>query len=315
MQREKGHSEMKKVYITGLAGLLGSNLAFLLKDSYEVYGADIVDVKMPGIHTAHYDILEEDKVREELVVTQPDIVIHTVAAVNVDLCEANPEFATRLNASSTQILTNICRELGIKLIYISTDAVFDPSENRLNTEKDQTNPKNEYGRTKLLGEQFALKVKENLVLRTNIYGCNIQNKLSFGEWIRTSLLEDQTLNMFSDIYFSPILVNDLAVLIDLCIKKKLCGLYHACGTGSVNKYEFGTYLKKEFQIETGTINKSASDNVTFQAPRSQYMGMSNEKIKQALNVSIRTPYESIQYFRQLFEQSYDQKLKEFGGMV
>ncbi|MDD5936751.1 MAG: SDR family oxidoreductase [Clostridiales bacterium] len=306
---------MKKIYITGLAGMLGSNLAFLLRDEYLVYGVDLIKVKMPEVEAYVYDILDEDNVREQLLRIKPDVLIHTVAAVNVDLCEKQKDFAKQLNERSTDIVAKVCHEIGTKVIYISTDAVFDPVHPRLSQESDEVNPKNEYAKTKLAGEKYVLQYPENLVLRTNIYGFNVQNKNSFGEWVLSSLLKGETLKMFDDIYFSPILVNDLAMVIKQCIQNDLCGLYHACGTGAVNKYEFGIMLKEEFQITTGAIVRTSSDTFSFQAPRSKYMGMSNEKLKNALGIKIRTPKESIAYFKELYDCNYQKVLKEFGGIT
>lgn len=309
-----GEDKMKKIYITGLAGMLGCNLAFLLREYYHVYGVDIVEVNMPGIESSVYDLLDEKLVREQLMIIRPDVVIHTVACVNVDLCEEQKEFAKKLNATTTKVMAEVCNEVGAKLIYISTDAVFDPINNQLSKESDEVNPKNEYARTKLMGEKYALEYSDNLVLRTNIYGFNIQRKNSFGEWILSSLLNGETLTMFDDIYFSPILVNELALVIHQCINKELCGLYHACGTGVVNKYEFAMTLKDEFKLTEGTIIRSTSDSYAFKAPRSKFMGMSNEKLRDELKLNIRTPRESIAYFRELYERNYHEDLKRFGGI-
>lgn len=305
---------MKKIYITGLAGMLGSNIAFLYKDKYQVAGVDLVKTAMPGVDSDAYDILDEALVREKLSIARPDVVIHTVAAVNVDLCEMNPELAKRLNTETTKILAKICEELSIKLIYISTDAVFGPKENHLSTEEDETRPQNEYARTKLAGEAYVLANQNNLVLRTNIYGYNVQDKKSFGEWIVESLEKDETLTMFEDIYFSPILVNDLAEVIALCIENEVCGLYHACSTGAVNKFDFGRMIKEEFDLASGTIVRSNSDEFDFKADRSKYMGMSNDKLSTLLGHHMRTPKESIAYFKELQDMDYPKKLKEFGGI-
>lgn len=305
---------MKKIYITGIAGMLGSNMAYCLKDDYKIYGCDKIAVHMPGIATSTCDVLEEAQIKEELKRIAPQALVHTVAVVNVDLCEKDPVLARRMNTESTEILQRICQELHIKMIYISTDAVFAPDDNTLSSEEDPKNPLNEYARTKLEGEVKALVNPGNLVLRTNIYGYNIQDKKSFGEWVLSALQKGQTLTMFEDIYFSPILVNDLAMLISECVKENLCGLYHACGTGAVSKYEFGRTLQEEFDLTVGRIVKSDSSQFPFVAQRSKHMGMSNNKLSERLNLTIRTPLESIKAFRELYTQGYPKKLKEFGGI-
>lgn len=287
---------MKKIYITGIAGMLGYGIYNTLKDRAEIFGIDIVNIEVPSLSYPKISLYETDAVEQNILQIQPDVLIHTAAWINVEECEENPAEAARLNTQVTAQLADICHKHHIKMVYISTDAVFDGNDSRLYSEDDITNPPNVYGRTKLDGETAVLQYPENLVLRTNIYGLNIQKKQSFGEWIFHALKEDQTLHLFTDIYFSPILVNELAELIYLSCQKELCGLYHACGTGCINKYDFGMKLKEIFQLETGTIISATSDTAHFKARRSKHMGMSNERLRSALQVNISTPEESIKKF-------------------
>ncbi len=291
---------MKKVYITGIAGLLGNNIATELLDKYEIFGADIIKTDIPGVTYDVFDLCDEKELEYNISRCKPDILIHTVAAVNVDKCETDIDYAETLNAKLTQKVSSICEKLGIKLIYISTDAVFDGTKEGLYKEGDVVNPINVYGRTKYEGEVFASQIKNSLILRTNIYGLNIQNKKSFGEWVVDALENDMEINMFEDIYFSPILVNELARVIGCCIQQDLSGLYHACGTGSISKYQFGLEVKKIFGIKTGKIKKSKSEIMNFVAPRAKNMGMSNESLCSKLNIRIHTPEESIEEFYHMY---------------
>lgn len=306
-------NKMKRIYITGIAGLLGSNVAYELSEKYIIYGGDLTAVNIPGVETQVYDMLDYEKLHNNILNTKPDVVIHTAAAVNVDGCEEQPEFAEKLNADLTREIAELCLKNHINMIYISTDAVFDGTATGLYDETDAANPINVYGKTKLMGETYVLD-GNNLVLRTNIYGYNMQNKNSFGEWILHSLTNDKTLEMFDDIKFSPILVNELANIIDLAIQKDIEGLYHACGTGSISKYDFGCQLKEIFALSTGSIIRSKSIDYIFKAKRSPNMAMSNEKIKKTLGISIRTPIESISYFKELYDKGYPEKLKDFRGV-
>ena len=290
---------MKKIYITGIAGLLGNTIAQELKSKYQICGADAVKVNMEAVSYDCIDLTNYELLEKSIVSSHPDVVVHTVAVVNGDLCETDKELAKKINVNLTKKIREICTENDIKMIYISTDSVFDGNDDSLYTEDDEVNPPNNYAQTKLNGEIETLINENNLVLRTNIYGINLQNKYSFGEWILYSLLADKEINMFDDIYFSPILTNDLADIIDRCIEKNLKGLFHACGTGVISKYDFGMYLKKKFGISTGTINKTNSSIMNFKAKRPKNMGMSNEKIKRELGITIRNAYESLDYFYEL----------------
>jgi len=303
---------MKKLYITGMAGMLGINLAYCLKDRYQIIGADRVALKaMAGVTVQQYDLTDLALLEHHLAAASPDILIHTAAAVNVDVCEDDPQFARRINADLTHNLAVVCDRLGIRMIYISTDAVFDGESNKLYRETDLTAPVNVYGQTKLEGEH-AVAAHGGLILRTNIYGYNCQDKRSFGEMILYGLQSGETLRMFDDIRFSPILVTDLAEIIHLCIVSDLTGLYHACGTGSISKYDFGCAFKDIFGLQSGSIVRSQSSQHNFRARRSHNMGMDNTKLRTALGIDIPSLLESIQRFRQQYDGKYPQLLKQFG---
>lgn len=293
-----------KIYITGIAGLLGNNIVKQLHDKCDIVGVDLFDIEIPNMLYQKFSLYETDRLRKHLEDEKPDVLIHTAAAINVDECEENPDWAYKLNEETTGVIADLCNLLGIKMVYISSDAVFDGSEERLYQEKDNVNPLNVYAKSKLRGETKVLKYKRNLVCRTNIYGLNIQPKKSFGEWVVTSLMENRTLNMFDDIDFSPILVTDLADIIYLALCNNLEGLYHICSTGCVNKYDFGMMFKNIFGIETGTIVRSQSNIMHFKAKRSKHMGMSNERIRNELGISIRTPMESVIEFKRQWDEKY-----------
>lgn len=291
-----------KLYVTGIAGLLGNNIVKKLVNRCEITGIDILDLQIPNITYEHFSLYETEKLRNHIKSVKPDVVIHTAAAVNVDECEENPDWAYELNEETTKKIAEICDSLGIKMVYISSDAVFDGEKEELYKETDKVNPLNVYAKTKLGGEKWVLQYPDNIVFRTNIYGQNIQNKKSFGEWIVSSLEEGKTINMFEDIDFSPILVSDLAEIIYKSLEKNLSGLYHVCATGCISKYEFGIKLKEIFGIDSGAINKTQSETMHFKAKRSKHMGMSNEKITKELGIKIRTPEESIYEFKRLYDE-------------
>lgn len=298
-----------RIYITGVAGMLGANIAYELRNKHEVYGADLFDVAIPKVQTEVLDLCNYNQLFKSIKSQKPQVVIHTVAAVNVDQCEIDVEYAHKLNCELTSMVLEICRKERIHLIYISTDAVFDGENQKLYDEKDEVNPINVYGRTKYEGEQIVANYNLCTIIRTNIYGFNLQDKKSFGEWILYSLLNSVDISMFTDITFSPILVNELANIIDLIINKKIYGLYHVCGTGTISKYDFGVKLKETFNIKTGSIQPSLSTSFDFTAKRSKNMALSNHKICKKLSVNISTPYESIQKFKELYDNGFSKLLK------
>ena len=305
MDKNSVISSNYKIYVTGIIGMLGYGIFKRLKEKAEITGVDLWDIDVPGLSYKKISLYDIEEIEKDIAETKPNILIHTAALVNVDECEDNPEDAKKLNTEVTRRLADICNRYEIKMVYVSTDAVFDGNDPKLYTEEDNAVPINVYGLTKLEGETAVLQYPRNLVFRTNIYGINIQEKQSFGEWIYFSLKENKTLNMFTDIDFSPIEVSELAEIIYLACQKDLHGLYHACGTGSITKYEFAIKLKEVFKIESGIIQKTISDNAQLKANRSKHMGMSNKKLCRDLQIHISTPEESIKRFYLLWREEKD----------
>ena len=241
-------------------------------------------------------------------------MFHQHINVNVDGCEKDSELARRMNAEVPQRIVNISEKTGATVIQISTDAVYKDTNDNLHKEESEVSPVNIYGQTKLNGEKPVLKYKKGIVLRTNIYGFNIQDKCSFGEWILSAMQKNEMLRMVEDVRFSPILVNDVADVIDKIIEKEIFGLFNVCATGSISKYDFGVYFSNVFGFVNARIEKIKSDDLKLIAPRSKNMGMNNERIGNELGMSIRTPYESIEYFKTLYDANYHKELKSFGGI-
>jgi dTDP-4-dehydrorhamnose reductase len=299
---------MESVFITGIAGMLGSNIAYLLRDRFKVSGIDLNEVSIGGVANYTGSIFDTAALEKYLEENRTDVFIHCAALVNLDECEADPVYAEKLNFEVTRDLSELCRRKGIRFIFISTDALFDGEKQGLYTEEDTPRPKSVYGKTKLMAEESVLKAPDNLVIRTNIYGFNYREKYSFGEWIMASLLSGIELNMFYDILFSPILVNELAEIICQCIKQDVYGLYHISGTGAVSKYEIALVFREAFGRE-GSINGVSADSFDFKAPRAKNMGLDNKKIRERLNIEISTPKESVYKFKELYDMNYQFALK------
>lgn len=298
-----------RVYITGIAGLLGANLAFLLRDDFDIGGVDIYPVVFRGVQSDVYDLLSTSSLERRLIELRPKVVIHCAALVDVDHCERHPDEALRLNTGLTDTLSELCARLGSKLIFISTDAVFDGQKEGPYTEDDSPSPLNVYGRSKLLAEHTALRHEGNVVLRTNIYGWNYRAKQSFGEWIYNSLAKGDALRMFADVVFSPILVNELATAVVGVVTRNLRGLFHAGGTGQISKYEFGVRLKRVFDLKSGEIVKASVDDFGFAAKRAKNMSLDSSRLARELGFRSSTPAESITKFRYLLDSGYVSRLR------
>lgn len=299
-----------KILVTGASGLLGANISYLLSKKHNIIATDRNKINIPSVKLEIFDLKNIKKIENILKIHQPDVLIHCAASTNVDWCETNHKEANFINKEITETISDITSNINIKMVYISTDAVFDGTKTGLYNESAQPNPLNVYASTKLAGERTVLKNPNNLVIRTNFYGFNIRNKQSFSEWILYSLLENKTLNMFDDVYFSPLLVNDLIEIIEKLINHNAQGLYHVSSNNSISKYKFGIELKKVLNITKGKINKISVDEATLIAKRSKNMGLDGSKVAKTLKINLPNVLTGIKHFKNLYDNNYHTIIKK-----
>lgn len=299
---------MKNVLVTGVSGMLGSNIAYLLRDKYNIIGIDTNHFSMMGVKFFNSSAIDVEKVTEIMEKCEVDAVVHCAALVNVDACEENPGYANAVNFSMAKNLNYLCKVYHAQFIFISTDAVYSGNKEGLNTEMDEPAPVSVYGQTKLKAENAVLQNENALVLRTNMYGFNYRDKTSFGEWVVQELRKEKTLNMFYDVQFSPLLVNELVDIIGLCIERKLSGLYNVGCRTPISKYDLGCMLQNEFGLP-GTIRKASMHDFNFTAPRTENMGLDCTKLQHELGITLPSPIDDVRKFKQLFDEGYSKHLK------
>ena len=166
----------------------------------------------------------------------PDIIIHPAGITNVDKCELNKPLAKKTNIKATKNLTDLCKKLNIKLIYFSTDFIFNGKKGDYK-ETDKPDPINYYGYTKLKAENIVKTLKNHLILRVAIlYGHNGNNsERSFTNWLYNQLKKDKKIKIVDDQIGTPTLIDDIAKAIPKLINKT--GTYHLAGSQKLSRYE------------------------------------------------------------------------------
>jgi len=257
--------DQKRVLITGVSGLLGNNLARYFKDKYEIVGLYCAHpVSIAGIQTKKCDLTDSDSIGRIIGQLEPSIIIHCASLTNVDQCESDPATANEINVLATRRMAKCVSDDDVRLVYISTDSVYDGVEGDF-SEDVSANPLNEYGRSKYEGELEVLKRKESVVLRTNIFGWNIQEKKSLGEWILHELRSGRMIRGFTDACFSSIYTFELARIIDVAIQNQLTGIYNCGSIDSCSKYEFAQRIVERFDLSKGLIVRTSVDDFPFKA--------------------------------------------------
>jgi len=242
---------MKRILVTGASGLLGSKVVKLAEHSLEVIPTHNTRSFFEG--SVKMDITNCDEVFQVAVKMKPDAVMHVAAETGVDHCEIHKEDAWKVNAEGTKNVAVVCGKINAKLIYVSTDYVFD-GEKGVYIESDKPNPVNYYGWTKLQGEEF---VRENcqdyVIARASVlYGWHSW-KTNFALWVMTSLRRGEPITVVDDHYNSPTFANNLAEALLEMVKTDLSGTFHTAGSERINRYEFAVKIAKNFDLDANMI--------------------------------------------------------------
>jgi dTDP-4-dehydrorhamnose reductase len=261
------------------------------------------------------NLTDFEATRALLASLMPEAIVHCAAATNLDWCETHSEETERINVGASAALAEIARDLNARIIYISTDSVFNGRQGNY-SEGDQPEPLNVYARSKLAGEQAVMQRQPSaLIVRVNIYGWNAQDKLSLAEWFLRELRQQKEVPGFSDVIFCPMLANDLAEVLLQMVDRRLNGLYHVTGSEKITKYDFGRCVATTFGLDPGKVVPIRSTEAKLKARRSLDVSLNTGKICRALGIEMPGVEAGLRRFRALYDDNYPQQLKSYMASV
>ena len=249
----------KKILITGANGQLGKELVELLSArEFDVYGCSRDDM----------DITNSEQVQEVINKINPEVILHCAAHTKVDVAESEPEKAYSINAYGTRNVAVAAEKVGAKLVYVSTDYVFDGSGTEPYLEFSPTSPLGIYGKSKLAGEEFVKHLHSKFfIVRTSwVYGKHGNN------FVKTMLklgAEKEELSVVADQIGSPTYTLDLAQVILEMIETEKYGVYHFSNSGSCSWYEFAKAIFEEAGIAV-KVNPCTTTDFPRPAQRPSY---------------------------------------------
>ncbi|MFN2195871.1 MAG: SDR family oxidoreductase [Anaerolineales bacterium] len=299
------------ILVTGASGLLGLNLA--LEAAAAGHTVTGVHNRRPlyarEFKTLQADLLEPDALEHLLEHTQPDWVIHCAALANVDACEEDPGLAQRLNADVPAKLAQLVARGGARLVHISTDAVFDGERGNY-AETDAPHPLSVYARSKLAGEQAVAAANPQAVIaRVNLFGWSLTGQRSLAEFFVNNLQAGRKVFGFTDVFFCPLLVNDIAYLLLRMLELKLSGLYHVVSRECLSKYDFGIRIARQFGLDDTLITPNSVVAGGLKAARSPNLTLNTHKLSTALGRPTPSISPAIERFYTLYQQGYPQRLQ------
>ncbi len=265
-----------KILVTGINGQLGYDCLRELKERgyTNVVGTDIEAL----------DITDKNAVDGFINSCKPDVVMHNAAWTAVDKAEQFPEKVYEVNALGTKYIAEACKSGGAKLVYISTDYVFDGKGEGFYEVDDNRNGLSVYGKTKARGEDFVTQILDKyFIVRISwVFGKNGNNFVK--TMLRLAQAGKTELNVVNDQIGSPTYTRDLAVLLCDMIQTEKYGVYHATNEGVCSWYDFATEIFRQAGLNVRVNAVSTAEyfkSVAQQAERPLNSRLSKKSLEAA----------------------------------
>ena len=206
--------------------------------------------------------------------------MHCAAAADLEFCERYPEVARRINAEVPGEMASECSLRNIRLIHISTDAVFDGLKDGSYSESDKPQPGSVYASTKYAGEQAVLRANPYaIVARVNFYGWSLSGGRSLGEFFVKQFEPGAAVKGFTDVTFCPTFVNDLGEALMQAARIRACGARTmSSGPEAMTKYEFGVAIARKFGYDESLISPQSVEEFGLAARRSHNLRLANSQV-------------------------------------
>jgi dTDP-4-dehydrorhamnose reductase len=269
----------ERILITGGAGLLAVNWALQMRERYNItLGLHNRKISLSGIDTRTIVLNNRDTVLEVFKDICPQIVIHAAGMTGVEECENDPEHAHNINVGLAENIAHVCASLDIPFVHISTDHLF-AGNLPLSTETSPVSPINIYARTKAEAEARVLKACPGaLVIRTNFFGWGMSYRKSFSDKIISSLREKKPITLFTNIFYTPIVIEVLVDITHQLLDKEVNGIFNVVGDERLSKYQFGKIVTELFNLDHELITAGNTSENRNLIRRPKDMSLSNEKV-------------------------------------
>lgn len=289
---------MQTLLIFGGSSRLALNWAFHLRNNLNVIIVCQRNiVKLPGVKTVTSGVDSQIDVTELILRLQPDWILNCIGMTNVDACEQDYDLAFYINCKIPSLLAQCCRRTETPLIHISTDHLFSGTS-QYYSESSEVAPINNYAKTKLLGERaVTIEQPNSLILRTNFYGWGPKYRPSSSDKILFFLRNGQAVDLFADIFYTPVLSSLVADIGMELIRSSNYGLYNIASNERVSKFEFGKLLASIFDLDSTLIRPTLASSTAPLARRPQDMSLSNSKVKSVVRLPVMAISEQISTLR------------------
>ena len=285
-----------KFLVTGSAGLVGRQVIIDLLQSYaQVYSCYYNSKPEDGIATP-LDLTSPNDIVKVTESIKPDVIIHLAAMTNVDQCEIQKDFATKINSKSTAVIAEQAKKLGAFLVYVSTDYVFD-GEKGMKKEYDSTEPIDHYGKSKLEGENAVKEIATKwCIARTSTpYGIHPKKK-SFPIFIAENLKAGIPLDIITDQYTSPTYVPNLSRMLIEIASRNIQGILHVSGATRISRYAMAEMVAEKLALDKKFLRPTSMSTMDWKAQRPKDSSLDVSKATSLLKEKPMTVHQGLDLF-------------------
>ena len=286
---------VKNVLVIGAASLLGDRLVKTCMNGSSVYyTVNRTDIDIHGAMKKEMDITNAAQVQNVFSDIKPDIAVLVAAYAEVDKCEKNKELAWKINVEGVEHVLKACAHHGTKLVYISTDALFDGTKSTPYLEDDIPNPPNFYALTKQEAEKIVLGNPENLVCRVStLYGKRApHHRQNVIMWMVETMQAGKQIELFEDRYANPTFADEAARVITEITMRNGHGIFHTTGRDCVSRVQLGMLIADVFELNKELIVPVKSRDYQ-EIKRGLHSCVSVEKAEKFIGRRIQTLRESL----------------------
>ncbi len=258
-----------RILVTGASGQLGSYLLRELRSRQvdATAWSRRPDVELFGIRCQSVDLCDTDQVVAAFHAAKPDVIIHAGAMSGVGDCFRDPDAARRTNATATRLLAELATRQSARLIYVSTDLVFDGAK-QWYSETDCPAPLSVYGHTKASAERAVLDHQQHLVLRISLlFGPSINQRPSFFEQQIQALRDGTPCKLFDDEWRTPLSLSAAAHGLLTAAESEVPGILHLGGTERMSRLEMGQRLARAIGEDDQLCHALSRLDVSAPEPR------------------------------------------------
>lgn len=287
---------MKKVFIVGSSGFLGSNLALRLSKDFRVFGSFFRNhVNLPNCDVFRIDLFDQEKMFNIIRKVKPDFIIHAAGVTDLAYCQNNSKLAEDINAGTCRYLLGITETIGSKFILLSSDAVFDGKKGNY-TEYDKPASLNEYGRSKKSAEILTAKYgsKTNIIRLGRVYGLSNGRNMSMFDKIIINAADKEGMSLMSGIKRSYLYITDAAdAIYKVLASPPKYVLYNLGGEEPCSEYELGLRFSRLLNLKTEIINEHKISTQKEMDLIGRDCTLSSKRIKEEFKINTRSITEGI----------------------